>query len=130
MASYSDDYKSQTMTNLQPSPSPSPFSTSSSNSPNKAPPAIRKLGPSMAPQRREGRRKSNIPSHKRTSVEASGINNGGIFGSHDSHHSVDKSIAGGGVILGGLATTFLVAVICYIRATRRHKAETTTTTTA
>ncbi|CAK7342758.1 unnamed protein product [Dovyalis caffra] len=41
------------------------------------------------------------------------------------HHSVDKSVAGGGVILGGLATTFLVAVFCYIRATGRHKAETT-----
>ncbi|KAJ6425384.1 hypothetical protein OIU84_026034 [Salix udensis] len=38
------------------------------------------------------------------------------------HHSADKSIAGGGVILGGLATTFLVAVFCYIRATGRHKA--------
>ncbi|KAB2098364.1 hypothetical protein ES319_A01G233800v1 [Gossypium barbadense] len=37
------------------------------------------------------------------------------------HHSMDKSIAGGGVILGGLATTFLVAVFCYVRATRRHK---------
>ncbi|XP_011013085.1 PREDICTED: uncharacterized protein LOC105117206 [Populus euphratica] len=38
------------------------------------------------------------------------------------HHSVDKSIAGGGVILGGLAAVFLVAVFCYIRATGRHKA--------
>ncbi|KAF9665128.1 hypothetical protein SADUNF_Sadunf16G0089900 [Salix dunnii] len=38
------------------------------------------------------------------------------------HRSVDKSIAGGGVILGGLATTFLVAVFCYIRATGRNKA--------
>ncbi|MCD7458007.1 hypothetical protein HAX54_036860 [Datura stramonium] len=35
------------------------------------------------------------------------------------HHSIDKSICGGGVILGGLATTFLVAIVCYIRATRR-----------
>ncbi|XP_059306494.1 uncharacterized protein LOC132057931 [Lycium ferocissimum] len=35
------------------------------------------------------------------------------------HHSVDKSIFGGGVILGGLATTFFVAIFCYIRATRR-----------
>ncbi|KAK9127024.1 hypothetical protein Scep_015870 [Stephania cephalantha] len=35
------------------------------------------------------------------------------------HHSVDKSIAGGGVIIGGLATTFIVSIICYIRATRR-----------
>ncbi|KAL7133879.1 hypothetical protein ABFS83_12G169800 [Erythranthe nasuta] len=42
---------------------------------------------------------------------------------HHNHHGVDKSIAGGGVILGGLATTFLVAVFCYIRATRRKNAE-------
>lgn len=41
------------------------------------------------------------------------------------HHSMDKSIAGGGVILGGLATTFLVAVFCYIRATGRKNWETT-----
>ncbi|KAL7248414.1 hypothetical protein ACSBR2_003189 [Camellia fascicularis] len=34
-------------------------------------------------------------------------------------HSTDKSVAGGGVILGGLATTFMVAVFCYIRATGR-----------
>lgn len=40
------------------------------------------------------------------------------------HHrrSFDKSVAGGGVILGGLATTFLVAIFCYIRATRRRRA--------
>ncbi|KAK4359217.1 hypothetical protein RND71_021446 [Anisodus tanguticus] len=35
------------------------------------------------------------------------------------HHSVDKSIFGGRLILGGLATTFFVAIFCYIRATRR-----------
>lgn len=39
---------------------------------------------------------------------------------HHHHRSVDKSVAGGGVILGGLATTFLVAVFCYIRATGRR----------
>ncbi|EYU26618.1 hypothetical protein MIMGU_mgv1a022771mg, partial [Erythranthe guttata] len=42
---------------------------------------------------------------------------------HHNHHGVDKSIAGGGVILGGLATTFLVTVFCYIRATGRKNAE-------
>ncbi|KDP24536.1 hypothetical protein JCGZ_25100 [Jatropha curcas] len=42
------------------------------------------------------------------------------------HHAVDKSVAGGGLILGGLATSFLVAVFCYIRATGRHKQEITT----
>lgn len=35
------------------------------------------------------------------------------------HRSVDRSVAGGGVIIGVLATGFLVAVFCYIRATRR-----------
>ncbi|GLT75865.1 hypothetical protein SLA2020_475590 [Shorea laevis] len=39
------------------------------------------------------------------------------------HSSVDKSIAGGGVVLGCLATIFLVAVFCYIRATGRPKLE-------
>lgn len=41
------------------------------------------------------------------------------------HHSVDKSVAGGGVILGGLATTFLVAIVRYIRATGRKNADST-----
>ncbi|KAH7866428.1 hypothetical protein Vadar_020245 [Vaccinium darrowii] len=41
------------------------------------------------------------------------------------HHSIDKSVAGGGVILGGLATTFLVVVFRYIRATRRKNADST-----
>ena len=39
------------------------------------------------------------------------------------HHSFDKSVAGGGVILGGLGMAFLVAVAFYIRATRRRKTE-------
>ncbi|XP_031095026.1 uncharacterized protein LOC115999310 [Ipomoea triloba] len=38
------------------------------------------------------------------------------------HRGFNKSIYGGGVILGGLATTFLVAVFCYIRATGRKNA--------
>ncbi|KAF5953711.1 hypothetical protein HYC85_006567 [Camellia sinensis] len=40
-------------------------------------------------------------------------------------HSTDKSVAGGGVILGGLATTFMVAIFCYIRATgKKNDADT------
>ncbi|KAI3474148.1 hypothetical protein Pfo_028936 [Paulownia fortunei] len=39
------------------------------------------------------------------------------------HRSIDKSVAGGGVILGGLVTVFLVAVFCYIRATGRKNVE-------
>ncbi|KAL2320086.1 hypothetical protein Fmac_029055 [Flemingia macrophylla] len=75
----------------------------------------------------------NIPSHQRTSIEPR--DDGAVLGSHQGqvhllkqhnhHHSLDKSIAGAGVILGGLATTFLVSVFCYIRATARHKNETT-----
>ncbi|XP_014515531.1 uncharacterized protein LOC106773346 [Vigna radiata var. radiata] len=71
----------------------------------------------------------SIPSNERTSIEAEN----GVLGSHHGqihltrqhHHSFDKSIAGAGVILGGLATTFLVSVFCYIRATERNKIETT-----
>lgn len=37
--------------------------------------------------------------------------------------SVDKSIVGGGVILGGLVMVFVVSVLCYIRATRRRSME-------
>lgn len=41
---------------------------------------------------------------------------------HDHHHRgfMDNSIVGVGVVLGGLATIFSVAIFCYIRATARH----------
>ncbi|GFS36733.1 RING/U-box superfamily protein [Actinidia rufa] len=39
------------------------------------------------------------------------------------HHSSDKSVAGGGVIIGGLATAIFAAVYCYIRVTRRRDTE-------
>ncbi|KAI9178396.1 hypothetical protein LWI28_025961 [Acer negundo] len=34
-------------------------------------------------------------------------------------HRSDKSVAGGGVIIGGLVTATFAAVVCYIRVTRR-----------
>ncbi|KAI3466606.1 hypothetical protein Pfo_023269 [Paulownia fortunei] len=37
------------------------------------------------------------------------------------HHSADKSVAGGDVILGGFATALVAAIVCYIRITRRSK---------
>lgn len=37
------------------------------------------------------------------------------------HHSVDKSVAGGDVILGGFAIAFIVAIVCYIRVTRSRE---------
>lgn len=36
------------------------------------------------------------------------------------HRSTDKSVAGGGVIIGGLVTAFFAAVFCYIRVTRKR----------
>ncbi|RDX68456.1 hypothetical protein CR513_52553, partial [Mucuna pruriens] len=87
--------------------------------------------PSEAPQsEKKMHSEGGIPSHQRTSIEPY---DEGVLGSEGKvhllkqqhHHSFDKSIAGAGVILGGLATTFLVSVFCYIRATGRHKLETT-----
>ncbi|KAJ4729949.1 Basic helix-loop-helix DNA-binding superfamily protein [Melia azedarach] len=40
------------------------------------------------------------------------------------HHSSDKSVAGGGVIIGGLVTAIFAAVFCYIRVTRKRNAAT------
>ncbi|KAM3216417.1 hypothetical protein P3L10_025858 [Capsicum annuum] len=37
------------------------------------------------------------------------------------HHSADKSVAGGGVIIGGLVTAIFAAVYCYIRVTRKKE---------
>lgn len=87
--------------------------------------------PSEAPQSEKMHSSSegSIPSHQRTSVEPHDEevlgSQGQVHLVRQHHHSFDKSIAGGGVILGGLATTFLVSVFCYIRATGRHKLETT-----
>ncbi|KVH95960.1 hypothetical protein Ccrd_001961 [Cynara cardunculus var. scolymus] len=39
------------------------------------------------------------------------------------HHSSDRSVAGGGIIIGGLATVTFAAVYCYIRVTRRKEGE-------
>ncbi|KAJ4704565.1 Basic helix-loop-helix DNA-binding superfamily protein [Melia azedarach] len=111
-----------------------PEASSSSNPPALSPsishdsykaaaPSTRKLGkhqpatvfsPSEAPQATS--KEENIAENSTGQVEEIRLKK--------NHHSIDKSIAGGGVILGGLATTFLVAVFCYIRATERHKTDT------
>lgn len=51
-------------------------------------------------------------------AEAPGIRR---LGKHHQHHS-DKSVAGGGVIIGGLVTAIFAAVFCYIRVTRKRSA--------
>ncbi|GMI96532.1 hypothetical protein like AT3G09280 [Hibiscus trionum] len=86
-------------------------------------PAIRKLGT-------HGNAPASSPSQADHTVVITGPNSGenvSVEGEaihlQKPHRSTDKSIAGGGVILGGLATTFLVAVFCYIKATGRHKSD-------
>ncbi|CAK8574948.1 unnamed protein product [Lathyrus sativus] len=59
----------------------------------------------------------SILSHEKSSV----LDSQSHFRLVKKHHLFDKSIVGGGVILGGLGTTFLVVVYCYIRATSKHK---------
>lgn len=39
------------------------------------------------------------------------------------HHHSDKSVAGGGVIIGGLVTAIFAVVYCYIRVTRKRDDE-------
>ncbi|URE38923.1 hypothetical protein MUK42_32746 [Musa troglodytarum] len=39
---------------------------------------------------------------------------------HHRDHRIDKSIAIGEVMLGGFAATIIIAVICYIRVTRKR----------
>ncbi|KAF9590759.1 hypothetical protein IFM89_038286 [Coptis chinensis] len=39
------------------------------------------------------------------------------------HHSSHESIAGGGVIVGGLVTATFATVFCYIRVTRKRNME-------
>ncbi|KAL3345479.1 hypothetical protein AABB24_024442 [Solanum stoloniferum] len=36
------------------------------------------------------------------------------------HHSFNKSMAGGDLILGGFATALIASIFCYIRVTRRR----------
>ncbi|OMO97313.1 hypothetical protein COLO4_14698 [Corchorus olitorius] len=110
-----------------------------------APPSIRKLGkhkhhakvvknfggeppvtsPSEAPQtEKENHPKDHFEASAAEPNNGEHVNVKGQAVHLEKHHhnnSFDKSMAGGGVILGGLATTFLVAVFCYIRATGRHK---------
>lgn len=93
----------------------------SAPSPSKAPaPMTRKMGkhqnsPALSPSNEQSSREAqDVPeTEDNMSILEQKI--------HLKHHHVDRSVAGGGVILGGLATTFLVAVFCYIRATARHK---------
>ncbi|KAI0497836.1 hypothetical protein KFK09_021074 [Dendrobium nobile] len=43
-----------------------------------------------------------------------------VLSTHYKHRSFDKSMAGGEVIIGGLATAIFLVVFCYIRITRKR----------
>ncbi|XP_020081805.1 uncharacterized protein LOC109705483 [Ananas comosus] len=45
------------------------------------------------------------------------------FHPHVKHRPFDRSLAGGKIILGGLAAAIFAAVFCYIRITRRKSGE-------
>ncbi|KAG6697492.1 hypothetical protein I3842_09G202800 [Carya illinoinensis] len=138
--------RAQTMVQTNAAPSSNTPASSPSNkggdSYNAEAPMIRKLGKHQPEVAKSYTAPGLSPSEKMQSLEAASSSiqtapigtkseeNGSVqrqeilLRKHSQHHSVDKSVAGGGVILGGLATTFLVAVFCYIRATGRHKTET------
>ncbi|KAL3536449.1 hypothetical protein ACH5RR_004910 [Cinchona calisaya] len=116
--------------NLQ-APASSPSST---NAIQQETPQMRKLGkhqnkaigpsaapgfsPSGAPAQTPNMENINSLGQESTTTQVQDI-----YIAKQHHHSFDKSVAGGGVILGGLGTTFLVAVVCYIRVTRRKNTE-------
>ncbi|CAL0333902.1 unnamed protein product [Lupinus luteus] len=62
----------------------------------------------------EGNKKSSQEKGKSEASEAP--QNGRVR----KHHSVDKSVAGGGVIIAGLVTAIFASVFCYIRVTRKR----------
>ncbi|GFY83687.1 hypothetical protein Acr_03g0004610 [Actinidia rufa] len=112
-----------------------PNTLSPSKTPSPSPSPIRKLGkhhvqgvnsavaPCLSPS--EAPETENLHTQEELSASDQEI---GILHSQQvlikkHHHSIDKSVAGGGIILGGLAATFLVAVFRYIRATGRKNAE-------
>ncbi|OIW09226.1 hypothetical protein TanjilG_11364 [Lupinus angustifolius] len=60
---------------------------------------------------------SKEESHKEEVASAEGPN----IRRFGKHHSRDKSVAGGGVIIGGLVTATFATVFCYIRVTRKRE---------
>ena len=110
----------------QPAPSPYKAITTMTRKLGKHQPKVTKASnepPSPSPSKENAESSKETGLHETPLVEHNEdihVHNVQLSKQHH-HHSIDKSVAGGGVILGGLATTFLVAVFCYIRATGRHK---------
>lgn len=97
-------------------PAPSP----SSNNGVSEGPSSRKIGRIWVESTRE--HNDRFVANKQESASGEHVQAGEDAKQQPRHRGFNKSIYGGGVILGGLATTFLVAVFCYIRATGRKNA--------
>ncbi|MED6205000.1 hypothetical protein PIB30_013996 [Stylosanthes scabra] len=73
----------------------------------------------------DGSRESSSVGEVESMAEASEaeapVDNIRRLGKH--HSTTDKSVAGGGVILGGLVTATFAAVFCYIRVTRKRNTD-------
>lgn len=86
-------------------------------------PAVSRLSSAEAPRADEGGDASSAEVSATGEGAAPAGQEEEMEPNHHHRRSIDRSVAGGGVIVGGLATTFLVAIFCYIRATRRKAAE-------
>ncbi|KAI3514432.1 hypothetical protein L1887_12826 [Cichorium endivia] len=102
-----------------------PLSVSQSNNkdvPTAEAPRSRKLGHHHARESEPPSTTASLSTHDEENG-GSMTEESGMYLEKQHHHgseSVDKSIAGGGVILGGLVMAFVVSIVCYIRATRRR----------
>ncbi|XP_016171380.1 uncharacterized protein LOC107613761 isoform X2 [Arachis ipaensis] len=76
------------------------------------------LQEAMAQQTSEAPLKPPLKDERKAEAAEAPIDNIRRLGKH--HSTTDKSVAGGGVILGGLVTATFAAVFCYIRVTRRR----------
>ncbi|KAL4359734.1 hypothetical protein HN51_019468 [Arachis hypogaea] len=76
------------------------------------------LQEAMAQQTSEAPLKPPLKDERKAEAAEAPTDNIRRLGKH--HSTTDKSVAGGGVILGGLVTATFAAVFCYIRVTRRR----------
>ncbi|CAL1393915.1 unnamed protein product [Linum trigynum] len=79
-------------------------------------------GPSKETSEAPKPKYSDLPAAEPTVVEAGEAAVAGEGEGQRKKHT-DKSVAGGGVIIGGLLTAVCMAVFCYIRVTRKRDDE-------
>ncbi|KAG8386969.1 hypothetical protein BUALT_Bualt03G0203900 [Buddleja alternifolia] len=80
------------------------------------PPAEKEAAPSLSPEKADH-------DDEREGAAADAPTTESENRTMERHHSPDRSMAGGGVIIGGLVTAIFAAVYCYIRVTRKRPAD-------